>query len=70
MDTKIEEIVDCTIQYTLEILAEDPTRWPIAARGIAMMIHNLAKDAPDHPALARLRAFSAAQQADYVGDAR
>jgi len=65
MSERIDEIVETTIRYSGEILKEDPTRWPVARRGIKTMIANLAEGAPDHPALAKLQAFCEQEQAHY-----
>jgi len=65
MIERIDEIVAATVRYTDEILKEDPTRWPVARRGIETMIANLAEGARDHPALARLRAYCEREQAHY-----
>ena len=65
MTERIEEIVETTIRYSVEILKEDPTRWPVARRGIKTMIANLSEGAPRHPSLSKLQAFCEQEQAHY-----
>ena len=65
MSERVYEIVAATIRYTDEIVKEDPTRWPVARRGIETMIVNLAEGAPGHPALAQLRVYCEREQAHF-----
>jgi len=53
----IDWIVERAIAYTLAILRMAPRQLDAARTGLERMRNNLARDAPDHPALERLRAF-------------
>jgi hypothetical protein len=59
---KIETIVDRTIEHTGELLRADEIDWAVARAGLEKICDSLAAEAPDHPALARLRDFIAEQQ--------
>ena len=65
MSERVYEIVAATIRHTDEIVKEDPTRWPVARRGIETMIADLAKGAPGHPSLAQLRAYCEREHAHF-----
>lgn len=57
MTDKIDEIVDRTIKHTRELLAADAIEWSVARVGLERIGDGLAAEAPDHPALVRLRDF-------------
>lgn len=65
MADNLDAIVERTIKYTLEILEEDPTRWPLARRGVEKIAADLELGAPGHRGIERLRRFVAERQADY-----
>jgi hypothetical protein len=59
MADMVEEIVDRAIEHTRTILAAAPYDWRIARKGLQIIHDDLARRAPEHPALARLKAFIA-----------
>jgi hypothetical protein len=54
---KIDQIIEQAIAYTLTVLRAAPTHRGAARAGLERLRNNLALDAPDHPALERLRSF-------------
>ena len=65
MSDNLDAVAERTMKYTLEILEEDPTRWPVARRGVERILADLETGAPGHRAIERLRRFLAERQADY-----
>ncbi len=61
MADRIEEIVNRAIKHTLTILDSSRGGWSAARKGLIKIHDDLAFGAPGHPALARLKAFIAAQ---------
>ncbi len=59
MSDRIEEIVERAIAYTAPLLDASPDRWSAARRGLRKIHADLLREAPEHPALSRLRAFVA-----------
>ncbi|MBV8474381.1 MAG: hypothetical protein JO107_14745 [Hyphomicrobiales bacterium] len=59
MSDRINEIVERAIEYTGPLLEASPARWSAARRGLKKIHADLNREAPDHPALSRLRAFIA-----------
>ncbi len=59
MSDRIEEIVEQVIEYTAPLLEASPGRWSAARRGMKKIHADLLREAPDHPALPRLRAYIA-----------
>lgn len=59
MTDKVEEIVERAIEHTRPYLDASPDRWRAARQGLQRIYDDLARHAPDHPALSRLRAFVA-----------
>jgi hypothetical protein len=53
----IDRIVERAITYTLTMLRMAPRQIGAARTGLQRMRNNLARAAPDHPALERLQAF-------------
>jgi len=59
---RIDAIVDRTIEHTRELLDANEIDWAIARIALERISDGLAADAPDHPALDRLRDFIAEQE--------
>jgi hypothetical protein len=59
MADKIEGIVEQAIGYTRPLLEASPDRWSAARQGLRRIHEELVREAPDHPALSRLRSFVA-----------
>jgi hypothetical protein len=59
MTDKVDEIVERAIEHTLPYLEASPERWRPARQGLQRIHDDLARNAPGHPALQRLRAFVA-----------
>ena len=59
MPDRIDEIVEQAIAYTAPLVEASPERWSAARQGLRRIHADLLREAPDHPALSRLRAFVA-----------
>jgi len=57
MADKVEDIVERGIAYTRPLLESAPERWPAARSGLQRIHDDLRRDALNHPALQRLKAF-------------
>ncbi len=54
---RLDRIVEQAIAYTKQVLRAAPSHASPARAGLERMLRDLGAGAPDHPALARLRAF-------------
>jgi hypothetical protein len=59
MADMIEAIADRAIEHTRTILVASLCDWRVARRGLQIIHDDLSRRAPEHPALARLKAFIA-----------
>ena len=60
MVDSIDEIVGRSIRHARRMLGEGHYDWPTARRGVRTILADLEARSPNHPSLARLRAFIAA----------
>ena len=67
MTDKIDELVAHAIAYTKSLLSADGLHWPVAKQGMRRMADNMRVGREGHPAIARLEAFIAEQDAIYAG---
>ncbi len=57
MTDRIDKIVDRAAEYTKALLSNEATQWPAAREGLERILDDLARRAPGHPGLLRLRRF-------------
>jgi hypothetical protein len=62
MVDSIDEIVGRSIRHARRMLGEDHNDWPTTRRALSTILADLEARYPNHPSLARLRAFIAANE--------
>jgi hypothetical protein len=70
MDRFIEQIVRRAIRHARLMLEQDSYNWPVARLALRKILADLEARAPDDPGVARLRAFIASKDREWLRENR